>query len=184
MRAPVLSVVGGANLPGRAPSKRTLSAAAAALLACAGCGAGAPTPRVVHGDGFRFEAPADWRVVRRGPTLEVAAPAGPELLWVTRLRLVRPYRPELWDRVVPELDRVAARLAAEVTGSVASSRTVVVASRRARRYEIRFDRGGGTRVEQIVFLLDGRTEYQLLCRLGAGGADVCARFFAGFSLGG
>jgi hypothetical protein len=159
-----------------------LAATGAAVLACVGCGGGAPKPRVVHGDGFRFDAPADWRVVRRGRTLEAAAPAGPELLWVTRLRLVRPYRPELWDRVVPELDGVAARLAGEVAGDVASARTLVIAGRRARRYEIRFDRDGSTRVEQIVFVLDGRTEYQLLCRLAAGGVDVCDRFFASFAL--
>jgi hypothetical protein len=184
MRAPVLSVVGRANLPGRAPGKRALAAAAAALLACAGCGTGGGSkPRVVRGDGFRFDAPADWRVVQRGRTLEAAAPAGPELLWVTRLRLLHPYRPALWGAVVPELDRVAGELAREVAGKVEDSRTVVVAGRRARRYEIRFVRDGGTRVEHIVFLLEGRTEYQLLCRVGSGGDDLCGRFFAAFALG-
>src|SRR5207237_9236541 len=90
MRAPVLSVVGRANLPRRAPGKRLLATGAAAMLACAGCGGAGPKPRVVRGEGFRFDAPADWQVARRGQTLEAAAPVGPELLWVTRMRLLRP----------------------------------------------------------------------------------------------
>jgi hypothetical protein len=159
-----------------------LGAALAAVLGCAACGGSHAQARVVRSHGFSFQAPHGWRTADRGTTFEVAAPEGPELLWVTRLRLLRPYRPALWDGVVPELDRVARSLAAEVSGRVTSSRTVVVAGRRARRYEIRFERNGAERVEQIAFVLDGSTEYQLLCRLGSSGGDVCARFFASFAL--
>ncbi len=87
--------------------------------------------KVVQGTGYRFSAPADWAVVRSGR--EVQASQGLQLVSVTRYPLLRAYRPALWERVVPELDRAATQLAQQQKGEVAQSRTVTVAARHARR---------------------------------------------------
>jgi len=89
----------------------------------------------------------------------------------------------LWQKVVTELDGVASNLADQLRGHADAGATVTVAGHRARRYEIVFRRRGGDFVEQITFVLDGRSEYQLLCRYRAG-ADVrpCAALGSSFRL--
>ena len=141
-----------------------------ALLALAGCGSGggtdetAPALRRVRGDGYSFDAPATWRVVRRQRSLEARRPGGVELVRVTVFPLARPFRPALWSRAVAALDRSAANLATQLGGRVHERATVTVAARRARRYVIRFEREGTDVAEEFTFLLDGRREYQLVCR--------------------
>jgi hypothetical protein len=148
----------------------------------AGCGAGAPTPlKVVRGTGYRFSAPADWAVVRSGRALQ--ASKGLKLVSVTRYPLLRAYRPGLWVRVVPELDRAATQLAKQQNGQVGDSRTVTIAGRRARRYDIDYERDGKALVERIAFVLRGKTEYLLLCRYERGGdTAACDRLLATFTL--
>ncbi|HEX6700121.1 MAG TPA: hypothetical protein VF101_05265 [Gaiellaceae bacterium] len=138
-----------------------------------------PTQRV-DGNGYSFVAPGGWRVVRAGHT--VSASSGDELISVTRFRLAKPYTPKLWPKVVPVLDGVAAQLARGLGGSVESRETAVVAGRRARSYELAFERDGHDFVERIVFLLQGLREYQLLCRFkqGGGGSDGCDALLASF----
>ena len=154
----------------------------AALVA--GCGGSArgehKSSRRVEGAGYSFEAPSGWHVSRAGRT--VSAASGEELVSVTLFRLARPYTPKLWPKVVPVLDGVAAQLAHGLAGSVDSRATVVLAGRRARRYEIGFRRGGKDVVERIDFLLDGRREYQLLCRYerAGGSPGTCSAFLASF----
>jgi hypothetical protein len=149
----------------------------------AGCGGGGGTTaeRVVRGLGYRFSAPADWAVVRSGR--EVRASKGVSLVSVTRYPLLRAYRPILWDHVLPELDRAADGLAQQQNGAVGESRTVMISGRRARSYDIDYERDGKALVERITFVLRGKTEYLLLCRYGEGGeTGACDRLLATFKL--
>jgi hypothetical protein len=151
------------------------------VLAGCGGGSGPPAVKVVQGTGYRFSAPADWAVVRSGR--EVQASHGLQLVSVTRFPLLRAYRPALWERVVPELDRAATQLAQQQKGEVAESRTVTVAGRQARRYDIEYERDGQSLVERLTFVLRGKTEYLLLCRYERGGdTDACDRLLATFTL--
>ena len=156
---------------------------ALSLLTLAGCGGGggAPALKIVQGNGYRFSAPADWAVVRSGREVQVSE--GLKLVSVTRYPLLRTYRPELWARVVPELDRAAALLAQQQKGNVGAVRTVTIAGRRARRYDIAYERDGKQLVERLAFVLRGKTEYLLLCRYDRGGdTDACDRLLATFTL--
>src|SRR5207253_9917631 len=155
-------------LPCGRPHKRfLLIAAVLALPACGG--AGPARVQTLTGEGYSFEAPAGWQVERTSQSIEAAIGTG--AVSVTVFRLTHQYRPELWPKVVPELDGVARNLADQLRGRVGVGATVTVAGRRARRYEIAFRRRRGDFVERITFVLDGRREYQLLCRYRVG-ADV------------
>ena len=153
-----------------------------ALAGCGGGGGGAPAVRAVDGDGYTFSAPADWLVARSGQ--KVQASDGLKLVSVTRYPLLRRYRPALWARVVPELDRAATQLAKQQNGRVGNSRTVTIGGEQARRYDIDYERNGKALVERIAFVLRGKTEYLLLCRYDRGGdTDACDRLLATFTLG-
>jgi hypothetical protein len=134
----------------------------------------------VRGSGFRFAAPAGW-AVERSPRV-VQASDGLDLVSVTRYPLVRAFRPALWAKVVPELDRAAAGVAEQQNGRVVSSRTTTVAGRRARAYDIEYERDGKQLVERFTFVLRGKTEYYLLCRYDGGDTDACDRLLATFAL--
>jgi hypothetical protein len=138
--------------------------------------------KVVHGTGYRFSAPADWTVARSSRRVQAAQ--GLQLVSVTRYPLLHVYRPELWARVVPQLDRAATELAKQQNGEVAESRTVTIAGQKARRYDIEYERNGKSLVERIAFVLRRKTEYLLLCRYERGGdTDACDRLLATFTLG-
>ena len=130
------------------------------------------------GDGFRFAAPAGWTVAQTARSS--AASSGPvNRVEVQTYRLVRPYRAELFDAASRELDRIAGALAVQLHGRVASRATTRVAGRDARSYRIDYD----SRVSEITFVLDGRREYELLCRRPAAAAsDTCAAFVRSFAL--
>lgn len=137
--------------------------------------------KVVQGAGYRFSAPAGWAVSRSGR--EVQASQGLNLVSVTRYPLLRAYRPGLWARVVRELDTAAAQLAKQQKGAVSDSRTVTIGGRQARRYDIHYERAGNALVERIAFVLQGKTEYLLLCRYDRGGdTDACDRLLTTFAL--
>jgi hypothetical protein len=137
--------------------------------------------KVVRGSGYRFSAPAAWSVARNGG--EVQASEGLNLVSVTRYPLRRAYRPSLWNRVVPELDTAAVQLAKQQNGRVGAAQTVTVAGRQARRYDIAYEHDGKSLVERIAFVLQGKTEYLLLCRYDRGGdTDACDRLLATFTL--
>ncbi|HZO98149.1 MAG TPA: hypothetical protein VFB42_12330 [Gaiellaceae bacterium] len=148
------------------------------VLACilAGCGgSGSANWQRVEGDGFRFEAPAGWAVSGTS-----AAGEGPDRVEVSVFRLVRPYDPSRRAAAARELDGVAARLARQLHGRVSARSSVRVAGLDGRAYTVDYER----RVEEITFLLDGRREYQLLCRRAEGGDDgACRRLVASFELG-
>jgi hypothetical protein len=96
---------------------------------------------------------------------------------VRSFTLVKPYDPTRFGAAAKELDGIAAKLAAAAGTTLTRQETVIVAGRKTRAY--RFD---STR---IGFVLIGRTEYQLLCKLAPGGADpggACALLFSSFSV--
>lgn len=111
-----------------------------------------------------------------------------ETVAVSTFRLARPFRPEIWRRAVKELDRVAKQLGERLSpgAEVSPGRTERVAGRRARVYDIRYERAGRKLVERVAFILRGRREYQLLCRWDAEeprtGEDACAELFRSFRL--
>jgi hypothetical protein len=85
--------------------------------------------------------------------------------------------------VVKELDRAAEAVAARQRGEVVDPQTSTIAGLRARRYDISYERDGKELVERIAFVLQGKTEYLLLCRYEAGGETrACDRLLATFKL--
>jgi hypothetical protein len=158
------------------------------VIVLAGCGSGghkasASDLRTVGGGDYRFSAPSSWSVHRSGR--QVTATSGSvDLVGVTIFTLARAYRPALWTKAVPALDRTAAELAAELGGKLRTRETVVVAGRRARRYEIGYRRDGKALVQRTAFVLAGRREHQLLCRFEAGADEVaCRTLFSSFRPG-
>ena len=178
------------TFPSAGPGKQALAATLSLLAlapALAGCGSGggsrtsASDLRRVEGDGYSFDAPAAWQVVRRQGTLEARGPEGVELVRVTVFPLARPFRPALWDQAVAALDRSADGLAAQLDGRIHERATVTVGAGRARRYVIRFDHDGTDVAEEFTFLLDGRREYQLVCRREAARQlAACGRLASSF----
>jgi hypothetical protein len=144
-------------------------------LILAGCGgAGSDNPQAqtqtVRGDGFHFEAPAEWTAARK-ERLAVAAEGAVDRVEVRTFRLVKPYQPRLFAAAARELDAVVDRLAKQLRGRVAGRTTVTVAGRKARSYRVDYD----GKVQEITFVLDDRREYQLLCRRTADAADDACR---------
>jgi hypothetical protein len=152
-----------------------------ALVILAGCGRStSEKTQAVKGDGFRFEAPSGWTVVRKGAS--VAAVSGPvDRVEVLHFTLEKPYRPALFDAAARELDGVVNRLAAQLAGRVDDQSTSHVDGRKARSYRIEYGPG---KTQEIAFVLDGSDEFQLLCRRPSSATDApCAQLFASFSLG-
>jgi hypothetical protein len=154
-------------------------------LAAAGCGGGGGKPesvsesgRVVTGPGFTFRAPTAWPV-KVGSTSAEARQDTDTVVSVTVLPLVKPYRFSLFPRVVKELDRVADAYATSLKGRVTSRRTVTVAGRQAREYDV----GHGDLVDRIRFVLRGRRNFQLTCRWrrADGEPPACAQLAASFA---
>jgi hypothetical protein len=165
------------------PNPRKRAAIGVVLLVLTGCGASssAAGDRLVQGQGFSFRAPADWALERRGS--EVQAGRGTDLISVTRYPLLRRFRPQAWAKVVPELDRAAATVARQQSGTAADSRTVTVGGRQARRYDVLYERDSKKLTERITFVLREKTEYLLLCRYERGGStDACDRLLSSFKL--
>lgn len=167
-----------AVLPPADPRKLAILALVVAF-GIAGCGGGGKTTSTfagvaATGDGYTFEVPAGWKLVR-GPRSLQARESG-KLVSVTTFRLAHRYRSQLFPKVVPELDRVARELAAQEHGTIQNPRTLTIAGRRARAYEIARP---GSSTERIAFVLDAKREYQLFCR-DAG--DECDRLLGSFTI--
>jgi len=151
------------------------------LSACGGSGesTGGPT-QGVRGEGFTLQAPEDWRVSGAG-TGKVTARKGGELVSVTSFPLLKRYDPGKFDAAAKELDGIAAKLAAQAGGDLTEKTTTTVDGQRVRAYRY----AAGASQIRIGFVLVGKHEYQLLCRLPAGGADpdgACALLFDSFTL--
>jgi hypothetical protein len=168
-------------VPGANPCKQAVLALAVLLSVGCGGGGGATQGRIVRGNGYSFIAPSGWAVERRGRELRVTK--GLALVSVERFPLQRRYRPEIWVKVVPELDRAAETLARQQRGTVSDPRTVMITGRRARRYDVEYRHEGKQLVERIGFVLVGKTEYLLLCRYESGGdTGACDRLLTSFRL--
>jgi hypothetical protein len=134
----------------------------------------ADSTRILRGTGFKFSVPAGWRTTSAAGV--VAARRGSAAVSVRTFTLIKRYDPARFAAAARELDGIAAKLASEAGTKLADSRTTVVGGEKIRTYTY-----GATK---IGFYLVGRREYQLLCRLGPGGADkdgACALLFASFS---
>lgn len=135
------------------------------LTLAAGCGGGGGNAeqkagaRLITGKGFEFNAPSDWVPALTARAAVVKRDAV-TLVSVTVLPLVKPYRPQLFPRVVGELDRVAGELAGRLQGRVTERRTVIVAGRRVRQYQITH----GAFADRLTFVLRGKQEFLLICR--------------------
>jgi hypothetical protein len=167
-------------VPGR--NRRKQAVLGLTLLVLAGCGGGAAAKgHIVRGTGFTFLAPTDWTVARKGS--EVQAAQGTSLVSVTLFPLLRRFRPELWSKVIPELDRAAADVARQQKGEVDDSRTVTIAGQKARRYDIAYASEGKQLVERVAFVLRAKSEYLLLCRYERGGdTEACDGLLTSFKL--
>jgi hypothetical protein len=145
------------------------------LSACGGATQGNhDSTRLLRGRGFSFSIPAGWHSSAAHGL--VGARSGPAAVSVRTFALVKPYAPEKFRAVTLELDRDVAKLAAQAQQPLTVKETTEVAGEKIRAY-----RYGTIR---IGFYFAGRREYQLLCRLGPGGADkdgACALLFASFS---
>ena len=137
--------------------------------------------QTIRGDDYTFSAPKGWKVERS--SRELRASHGLELVSVERFRLLRVYRPQLWPKVVPELDRAADTVAAQQRGTVTDRRTVTISGLQARRYDIEYEHQGKALVERIAFVLKGKAESLLLCRYERGGATgACDGLLSSFRL--
>jgi hypothetical protein len=163
------------SFPRRKAGKQALAATIAFAAIVAGCGESGPDYRLVEGNGYSFEAPVGWTLVRTPRALGMQH-GDVDLVQVTRLPLVRPYTPALFKRVVPELDRVAGELGKGQDAAV-TGKTIRVLGQPTRQYQLRFS----GRLEQLTFVLRGKTNYQLLCRRDEGGDDApCRRLVTSF----
>jgi hypothetical protein len=121
----------------------------------------------LRGIGFTAQAPAGWELERPPRTVLAGSPDGPESVAVATFRLAKPFRPEFWVDAVAELNDVAARLAERLgsTALVVRSSSTTLAGHRGRRYFIDYRRDGLAMQDRVYFLLSGRREYQLTCRI-------------------
>lgn len=131
------------------------------------------------GDGFRFQAPKAWIVSHKDNS--ASAVNGPvDRVEVLRFTLEKAYRPALFPAASRELDGVIAGIAKQLSGRIAGRSTVRIGGRRARSYRIEYGPG---KSQEIAFVLEDRTEYQLLCRRPSNQSDeICRQLFTSFAL--
>jgi hypothetical protein len=166
------------SFPSHRPAETVVLVVIVILAGCGGAGKGEPSTQVVQGAGFRFAAPAAW-TLERGRESVAAVGEDPDRVEVRTFRLVKPYRPQLFDAAARELDAVVARIADQLSGRVTSRDTIRVSGRRARTYRIDY----GDRTQELTFVLKGMLEYQLLCRRSANGdEEACRRLVRSFTL--
>jgi hypothetical protein len=166
--------------PSRCKQALCLAALVLGIGSVAGCG-GSSAPKaqsqVVTGAGYRFEAPAGWKVTRSPQRVSVEQDS--ELLQVAAFKLAKPYTAKLFARVATELSLRMATVARETSGKVVSSRTVSPAGIKSHAYEVQV----GDHVDEYTFVLAGRREFQLLCRRNAsGGVGICKQLVASFKV--
>jgi len=185
-------LLAGGIFPRAVVGKRTLPLSLAivvplVLAACGGASQHAPPAgrSIVKGLGFRFEAPAGWTTNSTGRAAEARRDAaGRVMVSATAFTLQKPYTPKLFARAAAELDRVAAKLAAQSRSKLAESKTITVGGGRVRAYRLAVHPASGASFdERIGFVLLGRREYQLLCRAPVGSGDpdgACALLYSSF----
>jgi hypothetical protein len=151
------------------------------VLILAGCGGSASTNKTetVTGPGYSFEAPVGWKVVKQASSV-AASDGAVNRYEVLRFDLEKAYRVARFDAVSKELDGVAQKLAGQLDGRVTSRSTTVMHGRKSRAYTIEY---GGAKTLQIAFVLQDKTEYEVLCRrLSSAPAAGCTQLFTSFAL--
>jgi len=158
-----------------------------ALVACGGASKHAEPAgnAVVKGFGFQFEAPTGWTTKSTGMATEARRDAaGPAIVSATAFTLLKPYSPKLFPKAAKELDRIAAKLAAQSHSKLSESKTITVDGQTVRAYRLTVHPTSGLSfVERIGFVLLGMREYQLFCRAPVGSSDpdgACALLYATF----
>jgi hypothetical protein len=150
----------------------------ALLFILAACGGStepkAVSSRVVSGPGFTFSLPTGWTVRKTEKTL--AATRGGGVVSVTRFALLKPYEPAKFAAAAKELDGVAAQLAQRNGGTLTKRETVEVAGRKVRAYTMK----ANATTMRIAFVLDDKSEYQLVCSGDA--RTACDLLFSTFAL--
>jgi hypothetical protein len=157
--------------------KQALFAVLVLILAgCGGSSAAKEQWQRVSATGFTFQAPRGWAVARHGT--ETVAQHGPELVKVATFPLVHPYTASLFTKVETELHARMSAVAHQTGGTLDGHGVVTVAGIRSHRYDVRV----GDHVDEYVFVLRGRREFQLLCRRkSSSGSDVCDRLVSSFA---
>jgi hypothetical protein len=146
------------------------------LAACGGSTKPEPvSSRVVSGPGFTVSVPTGWTVRKNGKSL--VATRGSGLVSVTRFTLLKPYEPSKFQAAAKELDGIAAQLAVKNGGKVTKRETTEVAGRKIRDYTIT----SNGKSMRIGFVLDNKTEYQLVC--SGDTRTACDLLFSTFALG-
>jgi hypothetical protein len=156
--------------------KQALVVAVCILAGCGGSGSGESKFVPVSGSGFRFEAPAGWKVqaIPRGR----GASHDSELVQVAAFPLVKAYDPALFHKVATELAVRMQEIAQRTGGTVTQVETVTPAGIRSHSYHVTV----GDHVDQYTFVLRGKREYQLLCRRRSSSNDAfCKRLIASFT---
>jgi len=149
------------------------------VLILAGCG-GSSEPKatfqVVKGNGFRFQAPAGWKVTPiPGGT---SASSDSEMVQVATFPLVRAYDRTLFDKVSSELAVRMRAIGQQTGGTVSKPETVTPGGIRSHSYRVDV----GDHVDQYTFVLRGKREYQLLCRRRSSSSDTfCSELIKSFS---
>jgi hypothetical protein len=152
-----------------------------AVLILSACG-GSAEPKAqgswqtVHGAGYRFQAPAGWKVATAAK--RTTATHGANLVQVATYPLVKAYSDALFGKVEVELRSRMEDLARQSGERVRSTKTVTVDGGRAHMYEL----GDGDHVDEYTFVLEGKREHLLLCRRPEGAqTDYCARLITSFA---
>lgn len=129
----------------------------------------------MRGPSFSFATPADWSV--RSTVRSVAAAGRGAVVSASVFPLRKAYAPGLFARAEQELDRVAAKLAADSKGTLSESTTTTLGGRLGRAY-----RYATTSYDvRIGFVLKGRREYELFCQGPKGDVDgACDLLFSTF----
>ncbi len=150
--------------------------AALILAGCGGSGKPNAQPQAVTGPGFRFQAPAGWKITHTPSA--TAASRDSELVQVARFKLVHPYTDKLFDRVAGELAARMKVIAAQTRGTIVGAKTVTAAGIRSHAYDVKV----GDHLDQYTFVLRQRREFQLLCRRRSSSSDAfCAQLVKSFA---
>ena len=132
------------------------------VLLAAGCGGSAKheaKAQRVATPLYTYQAPSDWKSTVAGQNSIVKN--GPDtLVSVTVLPTLKVYRPALFPRLIGELDGVTGQLAGRLQGQVTAKKTMLVAGRRVRQYQITH----GDLVDELTFVFRGKQEFLLTCR--------------------
>jgi hypothetical protein len=156
--------------------KQALLLAVLILAGCGGSGAAKADYQSIAGSGYRFDAPAGWRV-EHAPR-RVAASSDSELVQVATFPLVRAYDDSLFTRVEIELGLRMRSIAQQTGGKVSGRKTVTAGGVRSHAYDVTV----GDHVDEYTFVLRGKREYQLLCRRRSSSSDAfCAKLVTSFA---